>query len=266
MVYIVAILFSIIIIEGFWPKDKSISSFIDAPTNLFWFVMNWFLLPYIITEISFYIGHLWNFEIPSIFSILSLDKKWNLGLQILIGFIFIDFFKYALHFLFHRIEFFWSFHKVHHSIERLTALSSFRMSWFEVFINIGASSLLVSFLGFELSTIFILNIVSSVVCIIQHANIKTPLLEKFEWLFVTPENHRVHHAKKLLHTHGQNFGFILNIWDKVFGTYVKPQSLNQYEVGLPHEDFPKHFWKQFFYPVKISSLSFHPGKKIDQGR
>ena len=44
-------------------------------------------------------------------------------------------------------------------------------------------------------------------------------------IFITPNYHRVHHGARGLSN--KNLGFILTIWDRMFGTYVSPQSVGK---------------------------------------
>jgi sterol desaturase/sphingolipid hydroxylase (fatty acid hydroxylase superfamily) len=59
-----------------------------------------------------------------------------------------------------------------------------------------------------------------------------PKLGRLAWLFVTPAYHRVHHAADIELQNG-NFGLILTIWDRMFGTYLDPAQVPaNFELGL----------------------------------
>jgi len=45
-----------------------------------------------------------------------------------------------------------------------------------------------------------------------------PKLGWYEWVFVTPSNHRVHHAQNDIYM-DRNYGGILILWDRIFGTF-----------------------------------------------
>jgi hypothetical protein len=45
-----------------------------------------------------------------------------------------------------------------------------------------------------------------------------PKLGWFEWCFVTPSNHRAHHAQNALYM-DRNYGGVFIIWDRLFGTF-----------------------------------------------
>jgi hypothetical protein len=45
-----------------------------------------------------------------------------------------------------------------------------------------------------------------------------PRLGWYEWVFVTPSNHRVHHAQNEIYL-DRNYGGIFILWDRLFGTF-----------------------------------------------
>jgi sterol desaturase/sphingolipid hydroxylase (fatty acid hydroxylase superfamily) len=54
----------------------------------------------------------------------------------------------------------------------------------------------------------------------------------FEYVFVTPTNHRVHHGKNTAFI-DKNYGSMFIIWDRIFGTYVEPGEVPVYGVTQP---------------------------------
>ncbi|WNZ56310.1 sterol desaturase family protein [Microbulbifer sp. MKSA007] len=47
---------------------------------------------------------------------------------------------------------------------------------------------------------------------------KIPKIRWLEWFVITPSNHRVHHAQNAVYV-DKNYGGILILWDRLFGTY-----------------------------------------------
>jgi hypothetical protein len=61
-------------------------------------------------------------------------------------------------------------------------------------------------------------------------------------LFVTPRYHFVHHGAAA-RLNGSNFGFLLTIWDRMFGTYVSPAGLpNDFPLGLNYRVGAARMW------------------------
>jgi sterol desaturase/sphingolipid hydroxylase (fatty acid hydroxylase superfamily) len=68
-----------------------------------------------------------------------------------------------------------------------------------------------------------------------HSNLNVPL-GPLEWIFVTPQNHRRHHALVEGVRHG-NYGTTFSFWDRLFGTYVDWRDLpRNYKLGLGERD------------------------------
>jgi sterol desaturase/sphingolipid hydroxylase (fatty acid hydroxylase superfamily) len=54
-----------------------------------------------------------------------------------------------------------------------------------------------------------------------------------EWVFVTPRYHHIHHNGNPQH-YTANFGNLLTIWDRLFGTYANPEKVDpilQFGIG-----------------------------------
>jgi hypothetical protein len=58
-------------------------------------------------------------------------------------------------------------------------------------------------------------------------------LGPLEWIFNTPAHHRVHHASNGEYL-DRNYGGILIIWDRLFGTFAEEQPHARITYGLVH--------------------------------
>ena len=137
---------------------------------------------------------------------------WALILTIVIA----DFIYYWEHRTEHHIRFFWAYHNVHHSSTDYNYTVASRLSWLEscflwVFYIpmalLGFNPLLI-FLGVQISAAY-------------QTWIHTEKIGKLGWLekiINTPALHRVHHGSNPRYI-DRNFGGILMIWDRLFGTY-----------------------------------------------
>lgn len=68
----------------------------------------------------------------------------------------------------------------------------------------------------------------------MHLNV-TWRLKWMEWLLVTPHFHHIHHSDKPEH-YLANLGILLTVWDRLFGTYVDPDSVREplsFGIGEP---------------------------------
>ena len=143
---------------------------------------------------------------------LSADSVWVW----VFAFVLYDFCYYWLHRMGHERNILWAAHSVHHQSEEYnlsTALrqtsTGFLLSWIFylpmavfgvpllVFVSVAALNLLYQFWVHT-----------------RHI----PKLAWFEWFFVTPSNHRAHHAQNALYM-DRNYGGVFIIWDRLFGSF-----------------------------------------------
>ncbi|CAI8986755.1 alkylglycerol monooxygenase [Pseudomonas sp. IT-P253] len=154
---------------------------------------------------AFALKHLAQFE-------LSADSVWVW----VFAFVLYDFCYYWLHRMGHERNILWAAHSVHHQSEDYnlsTALrqtsTGFLLSWIFylpmavlgvpllVFVSVAALNLLYQFWVHT-----------------RHI----PKLGWFEWFFVTPSNHRAHHAQNALYM-DRNYGGVFIVWDRLFGSF-----------------------------------------------
>ena len=159
-------------------------------------------------------------------------------LQFALAFIALDFTRYWLHFMHHRVPFFWQFHQVHHSSRTLDATSGLRMHFLD-FIQL---ALLPTIL---FSTIFDVTswsewmlpsvlLVGTLFDAFQHSNMRFdithPLGKMWHRFLNNPHYHAWHHVRNVEGQDG-NYGNVLLIWDRLFGTEVTQGHIPN-EMGL----------------------------------
>ncbi|MBO9480707.1 sterol desaturase family protein [Salinisphaera sp. G21_0] len=149
-------------------------------------------------------------------ALLSLDSN-ALWVWVL-GFVLQDFFYYWNHRKGHEINLLWAAHSVHHQSEEYnltTALrqtsTGFLFSW--VFY---VPMAIVGIPPYVFLTVSLMNLLYQYWVHTRHI----PKLGWFERLFVTPSNHRVHHAKNRKYL-DKNYGGVFIIWDRLFGTFIE---------------------------------------------
>lgn len=132
------------------------------------------------------------------------------------AFVLYDFCYYWNHRLGHERNVLWAAHAVHHQSEDYnlsTALrqtsTGFIFGWifYLPMAVVGVPPLV--FL-----TVAALNLLYQFWVHTRHI----PKLGWFEWLFITPSNHRVHHAQNPIYM-DRNYGGVFIVWDRLFGTF-----------------------------------------------
>ena len=133
-----------------------------------------------------------------------------------ITFIMIDLVFYVYHRMSHRTRFLWAIHLSHHSSEEMNFAVSFRQAWFGPISKIPFFMTL-PLLGFDPTIIAVAGVMSTLWGIVGHTQI-VDKLGPLEWVFNTPSHHRVHHGSNKQYI-DKNYGNLLIIWDRMFGTF-----------------------------------------------
>ena len=116
----------------------------------------------------------------------------------------------------HTIGIMWAAHTVHHSSAKLNLSIGFRNSWVGGAID-WVFILPLAFMGFDPLSIAMVQVSTTIWDYFAHAAY-IPRLGPLEWVFNTPANHAVHHSADPK-DYNSNFGAILIVWDRMFGTF-----------------------------------------------
>lgn len=158
-------------------------------------------------------------------------RSWPGGVKILVALVVVDFTIYWIHRAQHRFEFMWRTHKWHHSIREMYWFSGFRTSFAHSFIyNIPQTVIPIQFLHLSALETGMAYSLGLFIQFWEHTNVRVNI----GWLkhiFITPQYHRVHHSAT--DRRGMNLGTTFSIWDRLFHTYVDPDTLpDDYPLGL----------------------------------
>ncbi len=204
---------------------------------------------------SFY----WDFFVPRIshWKILSgyLEKislpvinVQNFLIQFVIVFLLRDLLIYFIHRRFHRGKM-WGFHILHHSSSRMDIFINFRNHFLDAFLSNQIIDIVMIMFKVDPMIALVIQVISCHSNFIIHANIKLPNFLGMNKLFNSPLAHHWHHSDEQIYKGGQNFGGVLIIWDKMFGTfYIDPEGQPPVIYGIKDQMYPKTFMEQLIYP------------------
>lgn len=130
-----------------------------------------------------------------------------------------DFCYYWFHRLSHEHRIWWAAHVNHHSSQHYNLSTALRQTWTGQVALTWSCWLPLSLLGFPTELIFFQLGVSLVYQFWIHTEAVRRLPAWFEAVFNTPSHHRVHHATNARYLDA-NYGGILIVWDRLFGTFV----------------------------------------------
>ena len=135
----------------------------------------------------------------------------------IIAFLLYDLSYYWMHRMHHEIKILWATHSVHHHGEDFNLATALRQTstgwlWKWIFYT---PMMLIGVPGEVFVTVAGINLVYQFWVHTEHIG-HLGFLEK---IFITPMNHRIHHAKNKEYIDA-NYGGVFVIWDRIFGTYT----------------------------------------------
>lgn len=236
--------------------------------DLVWLVVNKLLLkawiaPFFAFQIS---AILWvNSQLIDVFGAGNIFKVEALTLTLLFAFVLFvvnDFFKFLVHFSFHRFPILWPFHAVHHSAESLTPITLYRIHPVELTINslrsfvigVVVSALFVYLFANTISIyqiigvnvfVFLFNLVGSN---LRHSPFYLSY-GRWEKIFISPAQHQIHHSVERKHF-DKNFGSALAIWDGVFKSLLLSEKENITGFGLDKKRVNRQTVRQQWWGVR----------------
>ncbi|XP_072316259.1 alkylglycerol monooxygenase [Eucyclogobius newberryi] len=155
----------------------------------------------------------------------------------------VDFCYYWLHRFAHEVAFMWAAHQVHHSSEYYNLTTALRQSLSQQVTG----------------WIFYIPLALVIPPSIFAVHIQLNLLYQFwihtevirdlgplEWIFNTPKHHRVHHGRNL-YCIDKNYGGILIIWDRLFGTFEEESAKVIYGLVYPIKTFEVLYIQLHYY-------------------
>lgn len=216
------LLFLLILAEVIWSwyTNKKVYGIKDTFANLLIF------LGFQFSKLLFYGVQLQLLDFLSTLSLVHLSRTW---VTFLAAFLVVDFVYYWYHRFSHRIKFLWAFHLIHHSSMFMNLTVAYRLNWLNALITPFVLAPLV-LLGFPLEYI----VISFAFNLLYQFFLHTEAVGKLgilEGILSTPSAHRVHHASNP-HYLDKNFGGVLIIWDRLFGTYTREQEKPVYGTTL----------------------------------
>ncbi len=159
---------------------------------------------------SLFVIALYGFELLQPFQIPI--TWWSMILAVVVA----DFTYYWMHRIEHEVRILWSFHSVHHSSPEFNFTTAMRLAWIEGLVE-WVFFIPMVLIGFDL----VQTTVAIIIVVVYQNWIHTQKIGKLGWLdkvFNTPSVHRVHHGKNPQYI-DKNYGGILIVWDRLFGTY-----------------------------------------------
>jgi sterol desaturase/sphingolipid hydroxylase (fatty acid hydroxylase superfamily) len=181
----------------------------------------------------------------------------GLGVQVAVALLIADAATYLRHRLSHSLDVLWRFHRVHHSMTGMYWIRSAYTHPLEQLFILSAIMLPISLLGAGDEVVAVVALVFGLSGLLQHANIdaRSSILN---YVFATPEVHRVHHA---IDHDDSNFSAFFVVMDLLCGTYRRPAAVGPVRVGLRDwAGFPDDFVSQLTVPFRRQPVGRDDGE------
>ena len=159
---------------------------------------------------------------------------------VLVSIVALDFVaQYFAHFLLHKVKWMWKLHLVHHSDTKVDLTTGVRQHPIEFVLREALALLTFTVFGMPISFYLFYRIITIFFTYWTHANISLPICldNSLSYVIVTPNTHKFHHHFEQPWT-DTNFGNVLSIWDRIFGTFTYDDT-SKIKYGLDVTDDAK---------------------------
>ena len=156
-----------------------------------------------------YNHYLWFLTIRSL-------ADWPWWARVVLTLLVADFAGWLCHVARHKVPVFWDFHAVHHSQTNMNFFTEHRVHPVDSVVVQLTQFVPMMMVAPSLTYVVAIGWGTLAYRRFYHSNIRTNL-GILRYLFVTPQSHRIHHSRDRQHS-DSNYGFLLSIWDRIFGT------------------------------------------------
>ena len=225
--------------------------------NFFIYIFNRFVGRFIaIAMVTLLIGWL------APYALIHTEPTWY---WFIYGYIIWEFGHFIYHYLGHKVRLFWCLHATHHTPEDMNLSVTYAHFFLEAPYADIIRTTVCLLLGIEPAMLFLIMFIDGTYGAFIHVGenmIKDARFGIFNKLMLTPSHHRVHHARNPLYI-DTNFCNLLNIWDRVFGTYQEEQTDTKPDYGITRQVNSGNFFDVYFGELiaLIKDIAMAPGLK-----
>ncbi|PWL38807.1 fatty acid hydroxylase [Flagellimonas aquimarina] len=159
-----------------------------------------------------------------------------------------EFGHFIYHYLGHKVRIFWCLHSTHHAPEEMNLSVTHAHFFLEAPYADVIRTTVCILLGVQPELLFTVMFIDGTYGAFIHIGenlIKDARFGFLNKIILTPSHHRVHHARNPLYM-DTNFCNLLNIWDRLFGTYQEEQKNVEVEYGITRKMDSGNFIDVYF--------------------
>lgn len=208
--------------------------------QFFTYVFNSFIGRFIsIAAVAFCIG---------IFEKHSIIKTTFTWYWLIYGYIAWELSHFVYHYLAHKVRLLWCLHSTHHAPQTMNLSVTYAHFFLEApYADVIRTSICI-LLGVNPALLFFIMFIDGTWGAFIHVGeniLKGGRLGGFNKIILTPSHHRVHHARNPVYM-DTNFCNLLNVWDRIFGTYREEKKEIPIEYGITRKMNPNNFLDVYF--------------------
>jgi sterol desaturase/sphingolipid hydroxylase (fatty acid hydroxylase superfamily) len=195
----------------------------------------------------------------------------GIGLSLVIGFLVLDCMHYWVHRTEHAVPLLWRFHALHHTDPDVDVTTSVRHHPIEYvaasFVYWAAATVM----SIPISIVMTHALAVFGAASLQHGNIKLPkgIERVLQPLLNTMDLHRLHHSIKASEANA-NYGAVLSIWDRAFGTLVQASPEEHQRIAFGVAEVPRRDGlspaAMLLTPWRLGRTPASRGRRLSGGR
>ena len=186
-------------------------------------------------------------EISARFGANLWPSQWPLWAQVTLSLFVADGLDYWRHRLSHQLAWLWPLHALHHSVDRMNVMKSSRGHFLDMLFRNLAVYAPLALIGVPRDVLLAYAAAVTVFGPIAHTNVAVRLPSFLHRLVLTPQVHRIHHARPLALS-CSNYANVFPLWDILFGSFHHPNDVPGFEYGIEDDDTPGDFLGQTLDP------------------
>ena len=163
-----------------------------------------------------------------------------------------DFSYYLYHRLCHTVPVLWELHKVHHSARVMVGVTKDRVHPLDELLNRWWNGLIPGFTYgiwlffavdpveltvFGISAYLIRDLL--MMDVVRHTHMEMSYGPWLNRIFLCPYYHQLHHSVEPRH-YNRNYGLLLSVWDRLFGTLTVPEPNQHFTFGLSNNEHAEY--------------------------
>lgn len=174
--------------------------------------------------------------------------EWPSLAQFALALLIADFFDYWKHRAYHRFDWLWWFHSIHHSAaDGIHALKAGRLHFMEGVFRYFVVTAPLALLGAPAELLFWYAMLDNFRGNLNHTNLDLRFPRFAHYLFPTLQYHYLHHARE---RRLQDSNYSWALYDIAFGTFHDPTRHAVAAVGIEDDPTPRGFLAQVVFPFR----------------